>query len=85
MAVKQIKGEDDYADSDGDADSDNDQKKGQSFIDASSKFGVKTLKSKTSKDARITGKELNSDQVLKAARMVTGNISDSGSEESDVE
>jgi len=42
LAVKQIKGEDDYAESAGDADSSDEALK-KKFIDSSNKFGVKAL------------------------------------------
>ena len=80
LAVKQIKGEDDYAESDEDSD---EEQKPKKFIDASSKFGVKALKTKKAGDARDTGKELDADHVLRAARRVTGNVD--SDQDSDVE
>ena len=70
MAVKQIKGEDDYAESAGEADS-SDEAPQKKFIDSTNKFGVKALKTKMS-DARDTGKVLDAEKVMKAARLVTG-------------
>ena len=77
MAVKQIKGEDDYAESNDSGDSED--QKPRKFIDASSKFGVKALKTKKTVE---TGKELDADHVLRAARNITGNAdSDKDSDE----
>ena len=61
---------------DDDASSDNDK-----FIDSSKKFGVKSMKTAKRDDARQTGKEIDSEKVLKAARRVTG-AADSDSESS---
>ena len=82
LAVKQIKGEDDYAGSDDEGESSdevNNSKK--NIIDSSNKFGVKTLKPSNRVDARETGKEIDADKVLKAARRVTGNEASESSEE----
>ncbi len=75
LAVKQIKGEDDYAESD-DENSSADGDKGKTFIDSANKFGVKGLRTKTTASNPI-GKELDAEQVLKAARRVTGNANSS--------
>ena len=77
FAVKQIQGEDDYAgsDNDDDAESSNDEdNNNKNFLDASKKFGVKALKTSAKKreDARQTGKQIDTEKVLKAARRVTG-------------
>ena len=77
LAVKQINGEDDYEESDGEADSDHND-----LFDTSKKFGVKTLKPSKRDDARQTGKEIDAEKVLKAARRVTG-AADSDEESSD--
>jgi hypothetical protein len=66
LAVKQIKGKDDYAESEDDAVS-SDEVPQKKFIDSSNKFGVKALSTKIS-DARDTGKVLDAERVMKAAR-----------------
>lgn len=69
--MKQIKGEDDYAGSDGEGSSSDEGKAPTKFIDSANQFGVKALKSKPSGD---TGKVLDAEKVLKAARRVTGAV-----------
>ena len=84
LAAKQIRGEDDYNDSDS-SESNDEEDDGKNFIDASSnKFGVKSMKAPKRDDARQTGKEIDADKVLKAARRVTG-AAESESESSDSE
>ena len=81
MAVKEIKGQDDYAGSDGEGESSDEGNKKKNIIDSSNKFGVKAMKPSKHTDARETGKELDADKVLKAARIVTGNVESDSSEE----
>jgi hypothetical protein len=82
LAVKQIKGEDDFAQSEGDADSSDEAPAQKKFIDSSNKFGVKALKSKTP-DARDTGKVIDSEKVMRAARQVTGRTAEESDESDD--
>lgn len=80
LAVKEIRGHDDFAESEGDGDSsmDEDADKKAGIVDSSKLFGVKALKTaKPTVDARDTGKELDAEKVLKAARKVTGGKDDS--------
>ena len=80
MAVKEIKGQDDYANSDGD---DSSAEEGPTkFLDSSNKFGVKALKASTM--AGGPDKEMDAEKVLKAARRVTGHAADN-SQSSDSE
>ena len=86
--MKQIKGEDDYADSSDENSSSGDEAAAaetkKSFIDSQNKFGVKALKTKKSK--ADPEKELDAEQVLKAARRVTGAAqSDQSDNDSDIE
>ena len=87
LAVKQIKGEDDYsADSEDASSNDENTEKKSKFVDASAKFGVKAMKTSSKVDARETGKQLDADKVLKAARRVTSNnAKDESSDMSDDE
>jgi len=81
LAVKEIRGHDDFAESEGDGDSsDDDTNKKAGIVDSSKLFGVKSLKPTI--DARDTGKELDAEKVLKAARKVTGGKDDSDSDDS---
>lgn len=71
LAVKQIKGEDDYAESQGESDSSGDEEKqSKKFVDSANMFGVKALKVRP--NAGGADKELDAEKVLKAARRVTG-------------
>lgn len=63
MAIKQINGEDDYASS---------SEEKENFIDSKSKFGVKKMKEAAFGEIKL----LDAEKVLKAARRVTGAISE---------
>ena len=78
LLSKQIKGEDDYEESDENAEQSNDE----NMISGKDKFGIKPLKEPKKKI--IDEKPLDNDTVIKAARAVTGNMEDdSDSDESD--
>ena len=85
MAVKEIRGEDDYSDSEemNDSDDEADNKKQSKFVDSANLFGVKAHKSQKIADARETGKTIDSDKVLKAARKVIGGKDNSESDQSE--
>ena len=88
LAVKQINGEDDYADSDNDQLSGDEQqqaaKGGNKFIDSANKFGVRSMKHRDIQDARQTGKELDVDKVMRAARKVTAGKEASSDSDNDM-
>ena len=83
LAVKQINGEDDYAESENDQLS-GDEKQQAKFIDSANKFGVKSMKRRDIQDARQTGKELDVDKVMKAARRVTAGKEASSDSDNDM-
>ena len=71
LAIKQIKGEDDYQSSDS-------EQNEKPLINSSGKFGVKALQQKSPKQEQF--QQLDQDKVIKAARRLAGN---QGKEDSD--
>ena len=54
-------------------------------MDAAAKFGVKAMKQVNKVDARDSGKQLDAEKVLKAARKVTSNAANDESSEMSAE